>query len=97
MTVKLKSSTIGTLTVLDYADSHPEFRFDHTIVCAESDEREHVVVSEHILSDIDKECIEKGLIGWHNLPNGWKRLVDECDCTPAWVCMKDERCLFITK
>lgn len=97
MTVKLKSSTIGTLAVLAYADSHPEFRFDHTIVCAENDDREHCVVSEYTLTDLDKECIAEGLIGFQDLPNGWQRLVNEDDGIPSWVCKKDDRCLFITK
>lgn len=91
--VIIKGSVCGTTDVMDWADEHPDARFDLTHF-----EPEHggflrgLVVSEHVPSRVELEDDEDGLTEWHDLYNGWQR---SSSCV-GWVCRKKGRYIFIT-
>ena len=88
--VVIKGCVCGTTNVMDWADEHPEARFNYTHF--ESEEggwRWGLVVSEYYPNDDVKEYLDE--IGWHDLYNGWQRTTNF-----GWVCRKNGRYIYIT-
>lgn len=91
--VVIKGSVCGTTDVMDWADEHPDARFDYTYFESElGGWRWGLVVSEHEPSSIELECDDDGLIEWHDLYNGWQR----SSGVFGWICRKNGRYIFIT-
>ena len=92
---RIDLATRGSYTtgVVDYANEHPDARFDHTEVYDASG-RYCLMVSEYEPTDTDRECEEHGLTEWHDVCDGWQRTGDAN--AGVWVCRKGERYIIIT-
>jgi len=91
--VVISGCVCGTTDVMDWADEHPEARFDYThFEPGVGGWRWGLIVSEHQPSSIELECDEEGLTEWHDLYNGWQRT----SFGIGWVCRKNGRYIIIT-
>lgn len=91
--VIIKGRVCGTTDVMDWADEHPEARFDFTQFESElGGWRYGLIVSEYEPSDAELECDHLGLTEWHALYNGWQRTTFGV----GWVCRKNGRYIIIT-
>ena len=91
--IVIDSYAVGTTDIMDYADKHPNEYFDHTNVRSSKIDYGRLMVSEYKPSEAELECDERGLIGWHDLYNGWQRTSTGYEC---WVCRKNGRYIIIT-
>ena len=91
--IVIDSYVVGTISIMDYADKHPNEYFDHTDVRSSKTNYGRLMVSEYKPSEAELECDERGLISWHNLFNGWQRISTGYGCC---VCRQNERYIIIT-
>lgn len=85
-TIKM-NCVVSTLEVMNYADAHPNERFDFTHF---EFARNYTLVVSDDDTRIWDECIEAG-IEPRELPNGWQR-IGLC----GWLCRKGDRCIYIS-
>lgn len=89
----IKIDLLGTIAITDWANEHPDYRFSYTEF-RDKFERGYMMVSDVNPKDFSSslECIERGLYQWHNMPNGWRRVMLGVG---SWLLNKGDRYLFM--
>ena len=90
--IELSRQGSYTVGVMEWADEHPDARFDHTEVY-DTKGRYCMMVSEYEPTETDRECECLGTTVWRDMKNGWQR---EHTISGTWVCRKGERHIIIT-
>ena len=91
--IVIDSYVVGTISIMDYADKHPNEYFDHTDVRSSKTKYNRLMVSEHEPSKAELECDRLGITEWHDLYNGWQSTSNGDGC---WVCRQNGRYIIIT-
>lgn len=86
--IPIDSYAIGTTTVMEYVDEHPEEKLDHTTFYNPEHPQIGVIASdvseELLLPYEDRE--------WWPVLDGWERLT----VFLGWICRKNNRYIFIS-
>ena len=90
--IVIDSYVVGTISIMDYADKHPNEYFDHTDVRSSKTNYGRLMVSDYKPSAAELECDRLGITEWHDLYNGWQRTSNGY----GWVCRKNGRYISIT-
>lgn len=91
--VHIAGMTVGTVAITDWADKHPDVRFNATFFRCDNP-RDSLIVSE---DEPSASVLAAYHDQWHDLPNGWQRVTGN---GPMWTCRKKcgngYRYIFIT-